>query len=84
MQKSLKASQLARKKSFGILEKEITDWKRENGGGLAANSPAYKKRLETALNILKNSDNQEDRELLRKLKIHAALTTGEFNRIGVQ
>ena len=84
MQKALDSSRLSRKKSFGVLSKEVSDWKLSNGGGSAANSPAYKVNITRQLNILKNSNTPEDVELLRRLKIHSALTTGDFNRVGVQ
>ena len=84
MRKQLKDARLSRKKSFGVLSKETSDWKLANGGGVAANSPAYRENITRQLNILKNSDRIEDIELLRRLKIHSALTTGNFNRVGVQ
>ena len=84
MQKSLEASRLRRRKSFGALSKETNDWMTANGGGVAANSKAYKANIATQLNRLKLSKKQEDVELLRRLKIHSALTTGNFNRAGVQ
>ena len=84
MQKSLKQARDTRKRAFGILSQEVSEWMRTNGGGVAANSPAYKENIRAALNILKQSDRIEDVELVRRLKTHAALTTGAFNRVGAQ
>lgn len=84
MQKSLNDARATRKKAFGILSREVSEWMRANGGGAAANSPAYKNNIRAALNILKQSNRIEDVELVRRLKTHAALTTGVFNRVGTQ